>query len=150
MEDKKYYMTEEGFNELLIQKKDLDKKLMKLKEEKKEFSLSPSSTNEDYLLLEEEIQQLLEVISKKTDIINKAIIKNPPLSNEIVSFGKKVSLEVLDTGEIRKYQIVGTFETNVEKQKISNLCPMGKLLLGKIKKEEFYLNDFDYKILDIE
>jgi len=144
------FITEEGFQELLQSKANLEKDLQKLREEKKEFSVSPSSNNEDYLAIEEEIQNILENISKKNDIINKVIIQPTPTKNEIVVFGKKVIIENLDTEEKNTYQIVGTFESDLSKNKISNICPMGKVLIGKTIEEEFYLNDYDYKIIGIE
>ncbi|MBI2026427.1 MAG: transcription elongation factor GreA [Deltaproteobacteria bacterium] len=59
---------------------------------------------------------------------------------EKVTFGSTVLIENLDTGEEKKYQIVGKFELNLKENKIPISSPLAKSLIGKQKGEEISLN----------
>ncbi len=59
------------------------------------------------------------------------VIDTKSLSGDKVMFGATVKLEDLDEGHQNTYQIVGQYETNLEKGKISLLSPIAKALIGK-------------------
>jgi len=59
------------------------------------------------------------------------VIDPSQLEGDRVMFGARVSLEDVDTDESLTYQLVGGFESDVSKGKISIESPIGRALLGK-------------------
>ncbi len=53
------------------------------------------------------------------------------LSGKIVKFGATVQLADEDTDEKVKYQIVGPYEADLTKRRISVTSPIGRALIGK-------------------
>ena len=53
------------------------------------------------------------------------------IATDKVVFGAKVTIEDIDTGEERKYQLVGPLESDISENKISVTSPLGKALIGK-------------------
>ena len=51
-------------------------------------------------------------------------------ANDVVSVGKKVEVLDIDEDETCVYEIVGTTEADISKNKISNESPLGKALIG--------------------
>lgn len=85
----------------------------------------------------------LETTIPKLNIKNKSITKK-------VQFANTVVIKNLDTGKIIEYTIVGTEEVDISNNKISNLSPFAKELLGKeINEEVMDLNDNEYEIIKI-
>jgi transcription elongation factor GreA len=56
-------------------------------------------------------------------------VKKSP--NGVVGFGGRVSLKNLDTDEEVVYTVVGPYESDMKKGKISMSSPLGRALLGK-------------------
>ena len=71
------------------------------------------------------IQELEAVISRAQ------IIDPSKMSGDIVRFGATVLLANTDTDEESQYQIVGDYEADIEKHKISLSSPLAKALIGK-------------------
>ena len=63
-------------------------------------------------------------------LANSQIIDLSKLSNEKVVFGATVTLADTDTGDIKKYTLVGQEEADFKKGKISIQSPVGKALIG--------------------
>ncbi|MGP8154514.1 MAG: transcription elongation factor GreA [Smithella sp.] len=59
------------------------------------------------------------------------IINLKGLTTDKVVFGCYVSLEDTDSGENIKYQLLGPYESDINKNKISVTSPIGKALIGK-------------------
>ena len=59
------------------------------------------------------------------------IIDLKGLSTEKVVFGCSVSLQDIDSGEKIKYQLLGPYESDISKNKISVTSPIGRALIGK-------------------
>ncbi len=59
------------------------------------------------------------------------VIDPATLEGDVVRFGATVTLEDVDTDEALVYQIVGGFEADVSKGKISIEAPIGRALIGK-------------------
>ena len=59
------------------------------------------------------------------------VIDISKLSGEIARFGAKVILIDEDTDEEISYRIVGTYEADVEKGRLSVTSPLGQALMGK-------------------
>jgi transcription elongation factor GreA len=71
-------------------------------------------------------------IAEIEDIISRAeVIDFSKLSGKIVKFGATVSLADEDTDEKVKYQIVGPYEADLAKRRISVTSPIGRALIGK-------------------
>ena len=61
---------------------------------------------------------------------NAQIIDVSKLTNEKVVFGTTVTLADTDTGETKKYTLIGQEEADLKKGKISVQSPVGKALIG--------------------
>src|SRR6201996_7118193 len=71
-------------------------------------------------------------IAEVEDIISRAeVIDFSKLSGKVVKFGATVKLADEDTEEQVKYQIVGPYEADLAKGRISVTSPIGKALIGK-------------------
>jgi transcription elongation factor GreA len=71
-------------------------------------------------------------IGELEDIISRAeVIDLSKLSGKIVKFGATVRLADEDTDEKVKYQIVGPYEADINKGRISITSPIGRALIGK-------------------
>jgi transcription elongation factor GreA len=72
--------------------------------------------------------------AKKRELENKLvhsqIIDVSKLSNEKVVFGATVTLADTDSGDTKKYMLVGQEEADLKKGKISVQSPVGKALIG--------------------
>lgn len=68
----------------------------------------------------------LEDTTKRAEIIDTTKLKG-----KTVRFGAKVKLADEETDEEATYQLVGEFEADIEKRKISILSPLGKALIGR-------------------
>ncbi len=90
------------------------------------------SENAEYHAAKEK-QSLIE--NKIVDLENKLsraeVIDISKLTNESVKFGSSVSLLNEDTGENFTYHIVGAYEADITKKRISINSPIAKALIGK-------------------
>lgn len=68
----------------------------------------------------------LEDATKRAEIIDTS-----KLSGKTVRFGAKVKVADEDTGDETTYQLVGEFEADLAKKKISIASPIGKALIGR-------------------
>ena len=59
------------------------------------------------------------------------VIDPTKLSGDRVVFGATVTIEEIDSGDERTYQIVGENETDIEAGKISVRSPLARALIGK-------------------
>jgi len=76
------------------------------------------------------------------------------LSGDKVVFGATVELEDVDTGERIRYQIVGSYEAEPEKGKISYQSPLARALIGKLEGDEVTIKspkgEKTYEIIKVE
>jgi transcription elongation factor GreA len=63
-------------------------------------------------------------------LVHAQIIDVSKLTNEKAVFGATVTLGDTDTGETRKYTLVGQEEADIKKGQISVQSPVGKALIG--------------------
>lgn len=68
----------------------------------------------------------LEDATKRAEIIDTSKLKG-----KTVRFGAKVKLADEETGDEITYQLVGEFEADLKKKKISIASPLGKALIGR-------------------
>jgi transcription elongation factor GreA len=64
------------------------------------------------------------------NLATSVIIDLRDISDDRVVFGTTVTIEDLNTGEVITYQLVGPFESDINKNKISVTSPLGKALIG--------------------
>lgn len=84
-----------------------------------------SAAKEKQSFIEGRIQELEAVISR-AQVIDHTLNKN-----DVIRFGATVLLVDEDTDAEQSYQIVGDYEADIEKKKISLSSPLAKALIGK-------------------
>ncbi len=130
----KYPITREGYDNL---KKDLEfllntkrpKILTAIEEAREHGDLSENAeyeaAKEEYQFLQKKVGEIEEML-KQCEIVD--VKKN---ANGVVDFGGRVFLKNLDTDEEVAYTLVGPYESDMKKGKISMSSPLGRALLGK-------------------
>ncbi len=126
-------MTKEGYEKL---KQELDR-IIKVERPKNIKDIEEArahgdlSENAEYHAAKERQGHL---DAKKRELENKLahaqIIDVSKLSNEKVVFGATVTLADTESGDIKKYTLVGQEEADLKKGKISIQSPVGKALIG--------------------
>lgn len=90
----------------------------------------------------------LESKLSKMEIIDISSIKS-----EKVTFGAKVEIENLDSGDIKTYKIVGPDESDIKNNLISVLSPIARALIGKKVGDDAVVNtpsgEVEYEIINI-
>ncbi|HYC66109.1 MAG TPA: transcription elongation factor GreA [Reyranellaceae bacterium] len=90
------------------------------------------SENAEYTAARERQGFIEGRIGELEDIISRAeVIDLSKLSGKVVKFGATVRLADEDTDEKVKYQIVGPYEADLNKGRISITSPIGRALIGK-------------------
>ncbi len=130
----KYPITPEGLqrmNEELIKLKTLDRPriIEAIAEAKAQGDLSE---NAEYAAAKEE-QGMIE--AKISDLESKTasaeVIDPSEVNSDKVQFGATVTLLDVDTNSLKKYKIVGDFESDLSKGYISIFSPIANAMLGK-------------------
>lgn len=89
-----------------------------------------SSAKEKQSFIEGRIQELEAVISR-AQVIDPSQVKG-----SVIRFGATVVLADENTDEEKTFQIVGDYEADIEKNKISLSSPLAKALIGKEAGDE--------------
>ena len=84
-----------------------------------------SAAKEKQSFIEGRIQDLEAVLSRAQ------VIDVPTIKSDVIRFGATVVVADEDTDEEKAYQIVGDYEADIEKNKISLSSPLAKALIGK-------------------
>ncbi len=130
----KFPLTKEGFTALEQELKNLKgverpNIIAAISEARSHGDLSEnaeySAAKEKQSFIEGRIQELEAVISR-AQVIDPSLNKG-----SIVRFGAVVLVVDEDTDRESKYQIVGDYEADIEKNKISLSSPLAKALIGK-------------------
>ena len=149
-------ITKNGFEKKVEEFKALVKeKSYWVKEKEIAAQLGDRSENAEYIAAKEQIRncdkrlRFLDKIINNSEVIDISLIPHTK-----VNFGSKVVLEDLDTNEIKTFIIVGTYEVNINENKISNKSPFGRAILGKKLNDEFEfeINNeiYEYKVISIK
>jgi len=81
------------------------------------------------------------------------VIDLDKLSGDKVMFGATVTVEDEDTGDVKRFTLLGPDEADYAKGSISTLSPMGRALLGKEVGDEVVVDaprgKINYEIIDI-
>ena len=95
------------------------------------------SENAEYDAAKEEFQFLQKKVAELEDMIrNSEVIAIKDIAHESVEFGCNITLINLDTDEEVVYQLVGPYESDIQKGRISMSSPLGRALLGKSVGDE--------------
>lgn len=84
-----------------------------------------SAAKEKQSFIEGRIQELEAVISRAQ------VIDPSQTKSDVIRFGATVVVVDEDTDEEKQYQIVGDYEADIEKNRISLSSPLAKALIGK-------------------
>jgi transcription elongation factor GreA len=74
-------------------------------------------------------------IAEVNDILAHATIIESPKKSDRVILGSKVELQDTESGDVHKYQIVGSAEADPAHDRISNESPVGQAIMGAKKGE---------------
>ena len=129
-------MTADGHSAMLEEIKHLKTverpRIIRLIEEAR--SHGDLSENAEYHAAKEQQGWIEARVAELEDKISRAdIIDITKLSGDTVKFGAKVTLVDEDSDEQAAYQIVGEFEADVKKGKISVSSPIARAIIGKKK-----------------
>ena len=150
-------LTQEGYNKL-------EEQLNYLKTEKRTEiaeriktargfgDLSENSEYDEAKTAQRENEEEIAELEQK--IRNAKIIDEAEIDTKTVQIGNLVKLLDIEFNEEVEYTIVGSTEVNLEENKVSNVSPIGKALLGRKKGEtvdvEAPAGIIKYKILAIK
>lgn len=154
---KKELITEQGFKKFVDEFNNLVKieKPHWVKEKEIAAAFGDRSENAEYISAKEMLRNIDKRLRFLDKIINNSEVVNiDNIVHSRVNFGSEILLEDLDTLDKKSFTIVGTFETNPSQNKISNISPLGKALLGKEIGDEVELiinkTKYFYEILEIK
>ena len=110
------------------------------------------SENHAYSMAKGRLRSINYRIDEMQDHLKRALIIKPQKNTKTISLGHFVTVEI--NNKIKTYQILGSSETNPDKNIISHLSPIGSALIGKKSGDIVNLRIGDiikkYKILRIE
>lgn len=133
MTEEKFYVTEEGLEEL---KKELHTLIHVTREEVKEDlkaarAQGDLSENADYDAARDRQAQVEARIKELEWMINHSEIIKDNQGGRFVRVGSTVEIEELDIHEINEYTIVGTIEADPLNGRLSNVTPLAEAILDK-------------------
>lgn len=136
MNREKYYLTRKGLKRVKERLQQLEEEKLEKIKERGSSVIEYKEVDSDYVSYQEELGQIKEKIHGLRKILDSyEIIQAPPKSErDVIGLGATVVIDM--GGTIEEFTIVGTFETDPARQKISNGSPLGKALLGKRAGEE--------------
>ena len=128
----KVILTEEGYQQLEKRLEEL--KFVKRPEITERIKVARDfgdlSENAEYDAARNEQARIEgEIVEIEAKLQVAEIIKDNG-AKDVVSVGKAVEILDLDFNEINVYEIVGTTEADISKNRISNESPLGKALIG--------------------
>ncbi len=110
------------------------------------------SENFEYKAAKEKQDQLYQRVREIEAALSKVkIIDLTNVDTSKVSIGTTVVLKNLNSGEITNYTILGRWDTNLDKNIISNEAPLARdILLGRTRGERVIINEVPYEVIDIK
>ncbi len=139
---------EELFDLKVNQRKEVAQKIKEAREQ------GDLSENAEYDAAKEEQAEIearishLEAVLKNVDVIDE-----DEIGTDVVNVGTKVKLYDVEFEEELTYQMVGSSESNLLENKVSNESPVGKALMGKKVGETVKVpvggSEISFKILEI-
>lgn len=126
-------LTEEGYNKLVEELEELNKtkKPQAIDRLTKARAMGDLRENNEYSAAKEDLGLIEGRIQELEELIKNAEVVTSDVDTEVVQIGNTVIVE--RDGNKETYTIVGEFEADPMKKKLSNSSPIGKALLGKKK-----------------
>lgn len=126
-----------------------------VKEKEIAAAFGDRSENAEYLSAKEMLRNIDKRLRYLDKIINNAqVVQTNNIPHTKVNFGSKVKVLDINTDEEKEFVILGTHETNPSQNIISNISPLGRILLNKEVGEEIEFNingnSFEYEILSVK
>lgn len=139
MPNEKFYVTQEGYNELVKEHEELVHKtraevIVELQEARAQGDLSE---NADYDAAREHQAQVearireLDALIKNSEIIEESDGKKKTSKNAAVKLGSIVTIKDLSEGIESTFSIVGSIEADPLNGKLSNNTPLAEAILDK-------------------
>ncbi len=124
-------------------------------ENKKEISRAREygdlSENFEYKAARERQEQLYSKLQAIENQLSKTqIIAPQQVTTDHVCIGSKVTVKNVANGEQSDYTILGRWDTDLEKNIISNEAPVAKVLLNKVRSDHVIINEEEYIIVEIK
>jgi transcription elongation factor GreA len=132
-DNEKTVLTKEGYDKLNAELRHLIDVIRPEVIEQLAFarSLGDLSENADYDAAKSRQADVEQRVRQLEDILANAVIMEENTSNtKTVGFGKTVTIKFLNNQKTVTYKIVGTHETNVFSNQVSNVSPIGEALMG--------------------
>jgi transcription elongation factor GreA len=139
----KYPITREGFENLKKEREYLlntkrPQILSAIEEARAHGDLSENAeydaAKEAYQFLQKKIAEIEEMIT------GSEIVEVKKRDDDTVGFGCSIILKNLDTDEEVTYMLVGPYESDIDRGRISMTSPLGRALLGKSVGDEVNFN----------
>ncbi|MEI6533052.1 MAG: transcription elongation factor GreA [Candidatus Roizmanbacteria bacterium] len=151
---KKVQFTQEGFEQIKIELNELItiKRPYTIDRLSKARAMGDLSENSEYTASKEDLAMLEGRIKELENVIKNAEIITASANNNIIGIGSKVIVQTDNIND--EFMIVGEFEADPSKKKLSHTSPIGKALLGKKIGDaitiEVPIGKLEYRILDIK
>jgi transcription elongation factor GreA len=154
---KKYQLTKEGYESLLRELEHL--KSTRHSAAKNRLSraraMGDLRENSEYHAAKEDLGEIVGRIAELEEMLRWAEVVDQgvnQLAEDLVSLGTRIKVEK-DGTVVDEFDIVGDFEADPLRKKLSHSSPIGKALLGKKKGDtvevEIPAGKISYRILDI-
>jgi len=134
--NQKVQFTKSGFADLKLELKELIdvKRPAGIERVARARDFGDLSENSEYHAAREELSFLEGRINELEDLVKKAKVVEPKASNNKIGVGSKVTVEIAGNEHI--YELVGEWEADPVKKKISHTSPLGQALMGKGKGDD--------------
>lgn len=147
------YMTPAKYEELSVKLKRMKDSSPRLASEVKRLAeMGDFSENAGYQLAKGRLRGLNQRILELENHLKMSVIIEPNKDLKTVQIGSTVT--VLKEGKEITYSILGSTETDPNKQVISYLSPLGSLLMGRQAQEEVVLEvngrEVRYRVIKVE
>ena len=147
-------LTQEGFQKLKLELEELKnvKRPNAVNRLTKARSMGDLSENSEYTAAKEELNFIDHKIAELEEILKNVEVVDKGKDGAILELGETAVVE--SQGQRLEYQIVGEYEADPLKNKISSTSPIGQALLGRRINEEVEITvpagKIIYKIIDIK
>ena len=155
-EIKKNVMTYEGVKALESELEDLKvnrrkEVAQKIKEAREQGDLSENAEYDAAKEEQREIEARIEEIEKI--LKNAEVVDSEDIKDNSITLGCSVKIFDEEFKEVVNYKIVGSTETDIANNKISNESPIGKALIGKKEGDEIVVEspsgELKFKVMEI-
>ncbi len=124
----------------------------KIKEAREQGDLSENAEYDAAMDEQRDIEARIKELEKM--LKNVEVVDESEIDLDTVNIGCVVKVKDLEFKEVIEYRLVGSKESDIMKNKISNESPIGKALIGSKVGQTVTVEapdgEFKYKVLDIQ